>query len=418
MAHRFEIPLDIPDVNILDVKVKQDEVHITVESTVRHSRCPQCGKQLTKVHGHDRERVLRHLSILGKPTYIHIRPLRFVCERCAGRPTTTQQVEWYESGSSQTKAYEEYLLLQLVNSTVMDVEKKEGVGYETVMGVINRRVMAEVDWSKIPHLEVLGVDEIALKKGHKDFVAIITGRVGDKKLILGVLENREKATVKAFFSSIPQRLRKTLRAICTDMYEGFIAAAKEVFAKRVRIVVDRFHVARLYRSSVDALRKKELRRLKKELPAEEFKRLKGAMWALRRSLQKRTPKDEAVLRELFKHSPDLETAYYLSGILTNIFNTALSKRQARWQMRRWIALTTGSGLECFDKFLGTLDKALEEILNYLTDRDNSGFVEGLNNKIKVIKRRCYGILNRVHLFQRLYLDLGNYHDLSARVRYS
>jgi transposase len=327
-------------------------------------------------------------------------------------------VEWYEGGSSQTKAYEDHLLWPLVNSTVVEVEKKEGVGYETLMGVIHRRVASAVDGSKITHLEVLGVDEIALTKGHKDFVAMITDRVGDKKLILGVLEAREKATVKAFFSSLPKRLRRTLRAVCTDRYEGFVNAAKEVFGKRVRMVVDRFHGAKRYRSGVDTVRKKELRRLKKELPEEEFKKLKGALWAWRRSLQKRTPEDEAILRELFKYSPELKTAYYLSGILTDIFNNTRSKRSARWPMRRWIALVKGSGLECFDKFLGTLDRALEEILNDFVDRDSSGFVEGLNNKIKVIKRRGYGILNTTHLFQRLYLDLGNYHDFSGKVRYS
>ena len=56
----------------------------------------------------------------------------------------------------------------------------------------------------------------------------------------------------------------------------------------------------------------------------------------------------------------------------------------------------------------TLDKFKDEILNYFTDRQTSGFVEGLNNKIKVIKRRCYGIINIKHLYQRIYLDLEGY----------
>ena len=65
-----------------------------------------------------------------------------------------------------------------------------------------------------------------------------------------------------------------------------------------------------------------------------------------------------------------------------------------------------SGLKCFDEFLKTLEHWWEEITNYFIDRANSGFVEGLNNKLKVLKRRCYGIFNRDHLFQRIYLDLG------------
>ena len=68
----------------------------------------------------------------------------------------------------------------------------------------------------------------------------------------------------------------------------------------------------------------------------------------------------------------------------------------------------GYELSCFDDFFGTLERHETEITNYFLERHTSGFVEGLNNKIKVIKRRCYGILNREHLFQRIELDLTGY----------
>lgn len=400
--------LDIPDVKVLEVDLIGDEVHIGVESTQTGTRCRSCGKQLTKPCG--RERVLRHLPVFGRPTFIHIRPLRFACPHCREAPTMTQRVSWYDPRSPHTRAYEDHLLLQLRNSTVADVELKEGVGYEAIMGVLERRLAKRVDWKRIKHLPVLGIDEIALKKGHRDYVAIVTARIDDRTVLLAVLENREKATVKAFFASIPKRLRKQLRAVCTDMYEGFINAAKEVFSSQVKVVVDRFHVAKLYRGALDELRKAELKRLKKALPEAEYQSLKGAMWALRRSLRNRTEEDVRLLRRLFKHSPLLETAYHAAAILTDLFNRAVSKRSARYQIRRWIGLIKGSGLSGFNSFLKTLDKWMEEILNYFVDRQTSGFVEGLNNKIKVIKRRCYGIFNVGHLFQRIFLDLGNHHE--------
>jgi transposase len=411
MNNTLPIPLDIPNVKVLKVELIRDEIHIIVESTVTSTACRKCGKPLTTPFGHDRERVLRHLAILGRPTFIHIRPLRFECTTCRGNPTTTQRLSWYDSRSPHTRAYEDYLLLQRRHSTVADVELKEGVGYEAILGMLERRLAKRVDWKRIQRLDLLGVDEIALKKGHQDYVTLITGRHGNQTLLLAVLENREKATVKAFFLSIPKRLRKHLRAVCSDMYEGFINAAKEIFSKKVKLVVDRFHVAKLYRAAVDDLRQAELKRLQKQLPEAEYKQLKGAMWALRRSLKNRTPADVQLLRRLFRHSPLLETAYYASGLLTHIFDHAVSKRSARHQLQRWIYLVKGSGLSCFDKFLNTLNKWREEILNYFVNRDNSGFVEGLNNKVKVIKRRGYGIFNMEHLFQRIYLDLGNHHDL-------
>ena len=114
------------------------------------------------------------------------------------------------------------MLLACVNSTVADVSIKEGIGYEAVRGIIDRYVAKEVDWSTIKNLEVIGIDEISLKKGHQDFVTIITGRLSGETVILGMLADRKKETVKAFLMSIPKRLRKQVRFVCSDLYVGFI----------------------------------------------------------------------------------------------------------------------------------------------------------------------------------------------------
>ena len=93
------------------------------------------------------------------------------------------------------------------------------------------------------------------------------------------------------------------------MYEGFVNATKEVLGKRVKIVIDRFHVAKLYRSGLDSLRKQELKRLKQELSEESYSQLKGTMWALRKSEETLTDDDKDVLVCLFWHSPCLKMAY-------------------------------------------------------------------------------------------------------------
>src|SRR3989338_5447254 len=67
-----------------------------------------------------------------------------------------------------------------------------------------------------------------------------------------------------------------------------------------------------------------------------------------------------------------------------------------------------SQLMCFNKFIKTLKKYKQQVVNYFIDRNSSGFVEGLNNKVKVLKRRCYGIFNLNHFFKRLHLDISGY----------
>ena len=404
----IEIPLDIKGVKVVEVEItKRGEIIITVESTVEGTFCHVCGRQLTKRHGHDRAITLRHLPILNMKAYIRIKPVRYQCTYCNGKPTTTQRLPWYDERSPHTRAYEEHILLELINNTVEDVSIKEELGYEAVMGIIKRGVSAEVNWEEIKRIDVLGIDEISLKKGHKDFVSIVTGRSGDKLMILAVLKDREKKTVKEFLLSIPRRLRKQVKAICSDMYEGFVNAAKEVFGKKI-VVVDRFHVAKLYRKGLEDFRKKEMRRLKNELPEEEYKRLKGVMWILRKANSKLTDEEKETLECLFKHSPLLELAYKLCNDLTDIFEEDISKSDAKRKINNWKKRVKKSDLTCFDGFVKTLEKSIDEITNYFIDRQTSGFVEGLNNKIKVIKRRCYGILNVNHLFQRIFLDVQGY----------
>ena len=94
--------------------------------------------------------------------------------------------------------------------------------------------------------------------------------------------------------------------------------------------------------------------------------------------------------------------------MTAIFEQNLTKAEAIQSIQTWRKQVEASLLTCFDPFLTTLDTYLDEITNYFLRRDNSGFVEGLNNKIKVLKRRCYGLFNLNHLFQRLFLDLEGY----------
>jgi transposase len=403
------IPLEIPEVRVLKSELnKAGELIITVESTKETTVCRRCGRVIEKFHGYDKWMKVRYLPVFGHPTYLRYRPKRFRCEYCDGQPTTSQRLDWHEPNSPNTFAYEQHVLLQLVNTTVTDVSRKEQLAYDTILGIVDRHIQAEVDWSQHTALGTLGMDEIALKKGHRDYVVIVTARLKNGRVVLlGVLENRQKETVVEFLRSIPERLKRSIVSACCDMYEGFTEAVREELS-HVRLVIDRFHVTRAYRDGLNNLRKAELKRLKRELPQQDYKALKGSMWALRKEKQDLSSEERRTLRRLFRLSPDLKTAYSLQNRLTAIFEEQLSLPAAKTKLKSWIVAVAKSGLRCFDRFINTLGRWWNEILNYFVERETSGFVEGFNNKIKVLKRRSYGITNLKHLFQRIYLDLEGY----------
>ena len=180
-----------------------------------------------------------------------------------------------------------------------------------------------------------------------------------------------------------------------------------------RIVADRFHVAKHYRQAADQVRKQELQRLKKELPKEEYQKLNGSFRAFRKNAEDLNKEERKTWRRFFAHSASAKQAYALREQLTAIFDRNLSKQQAQSKILQWVQQVQKSGLHCFDDFLKLLKIWWEEITNYFIQRENSGFVEGFNNKVKILKRRCYGIFNLQHLFQRIYLDLHGYRLFAA-----
>jgi transposase len=300
---------------------------------------------------------------------------------------------------------------------VEDVSVKEGLSYESMAGALERRIETSVDWAGIAEIKTLGLDEIALKKGQRDYVTLVTGRLCDGEIvILGVLPGHEKAEVVEFFRSIPQRILQRVQTVCCDLWEAYTEAVREEIPA-ARIVADRFHVARHYRQAADQVRKQELLRLKKTLPKAEYQKLNGSLHAFRKNAKDLNKEERKILRRFFAHSPSAKQAYVLREQLTAIFEMNLSKPQAQSKILRWIQQVQKSGLHCFDNFLTLLHAWWEEITNYFIHRENSGFVEGFNNKVKVLKRRCYGIFNLQHLFQRIYLDLHGYRLFAATTIY-
>ena len=129
MRQTFEIPLDIPDVTIENVTTnRMGHIEITVQSTVEGTPCHRWGKMTTQWYGEDREITFRHLPMLGRKTFMHLRPKRSQCLHGDGNATTTQTLSWSTARSALTQAYEKQILLSLVNSPGQDTSIKEDSG--------------------------------------------------------------------------------------------------------------------------------------------------------------------------------------------------------------------------------------------------------------------------------------------------
>lgn len=212
---------------------------------------------------------------------------------------------------------------------------------------------------------------------------------------------------------IPKRLLATIHTICSDMWEGYINAITEFISEheavKANLISDRFHVAKLYRDCVETIRKSECRRLKKELDESEYRKVAYRIhWILRRNYTSLNTEDKQRLRLLFRETPDLHQAYTLREELTAIFNMKIDFVTGKKRLLAWAEKAERLATHCFDSFIKLLRARIDIIANYFRRRANSGFVEGLNTKLKLITRRSYGLKRADSLFQRLWLDTAGY----------
>ena len=338
MSITISLPLDLPDVRVLATQVLPDAtLLIEVESTLRTAQCYRCGREIDRFHGFDRPIRLRHLPVFGREVLIEIRPKRYRCPSCEGGPTRTQRCRGYEPNRPHTRAFEQDVLKRLVHRTVADISGQCHLWVKAVEGIMNQHVAPAVDWSGYTALDTLGIDEVALLKGQSAYVAVIWAReVEGHTHVLAGRPDRLQATVQTFLESIPAPLKATVTRVCMDLWEGY-AGAVAAALPNAHIVVDRFHVAVLYREAVDKVRQAECRRLNAERPPERAVPTAELRPLLRREWRSLNLDQQGQVVELFEQTPTLASASVLRTRLTAIFD-----RAPRIGPRLSIAFNSGS----------------------------------------------------------------------------
>jgi transposase len=167
-------------------------------------------------------------------------------------------------------------------------------------------------------------------------------------------------------------------------------------------VADRFHVVQNLNRAVTKAR----RDIQREAPAEVKDCLKGARWVLVKNQANLSEPEQAKLALLYETSADLKQLHQLKEAFRDIFETDHKRDQAALTVADWMEKVRTAGLTALDPFLKTLDNWGQQILNYFNHRTSQGFVEGMNNRIKLIMRRGFGYRNFDHFSLRILIECG------------
>ena len=391
--------LEIPAVRVNGYQAEQDRVDIFVEPKKNSATCPGCGVRSAHKHSQKAIRV-RDLSCFGRDVYLVLPRRRFKCTHC-DKPFT-EHLSFIEFGRSFTKRYEHYLYEQCNERSFTAVAKQEGISDTVIEKTFRAYASAYVQPKGRPkEIRVLGIDEISMHKGHRDFVCVITDI--DRKRVIEVLENRLKETLVAYFTALPRSVRQSIRYVSIDMWEGYYQAAVEVFPRRVKIVIDRFHVMKNLNDALTKCR----REIQRDMSKEDRDELKGLRWVLVKNEDNLNEEEKAKLKVMYQKCPKLKTCHKLKEDFRSIFEEETNRRKAQVRLKAWKKRVRKTGLKSLDRFLTTLDNWEEWILNYFSSgKITNGVVEGINNKLKLIKRRAYGYRNNDNFRQRVLVECG------------
>ena len=353
--------------------------------------CPTCGRATARLHQVQR-RAVRDLPWSRYTCYLELLVRRFWCPWCA-RPFT-EALEAVAPYARLTRRYAAQVVAACRDTTLQQVARHEDLGYKVVQRAYYQAVATALAAQPPPLVRRLGIDEIALKKGHRDFALVLSDL--DTKRVLAVLPDRAQATLEAYLQSWTPAQREAVEEVALDLWAPYHGAVKRVLPQ-ARRVADRFHVMQNLTAAVSEAR----RALQRAAPAAVREQLKGCRWLLVKNQADLSVEEAAQLAGIYEQAPDLGRVHALKEDFRAIFESAPDQASAAARLQEWCATVVAEAGGHLTKFLTTVRNWWGEILNYWPGRTSSGAVEGLNNKLKLIKRRAFGYRNFEHFRLRV-----------------
>ena len=388
--------LDLPEFNVTRL---EDAAHLDLLLVVCQPRydvavCPTC--DTVSAHLHDsKERLVRDVPWAGKPCALVSPARRFQCARCR-RPFTEQHAA-IAPQARYTRRYEHYRFAQCRGTTIQAVHRREGLGYKAVEGVFSRLAARQHGEVVTCPVRRLGIDESALKKGHGQYALVLSDL--DHGGVITVLPERTKEAVEAYLATWSADQRAAITDVALDLWEPYHLAV-QAWLPNAQITADRFHVMKNLNDRVTAAR----RAMQRAAPEAEKGQVKGCRWLLVKNAEDLTDEEQAKREAMFAVSPELKRLHALKEAFRAVFETAPDRATALEHLAGWVRDVEQSGLARLTKFVTTLRNWWEVILTYFHDRLRSGLVEGLNNKLKLIKRLAYGYRNFTHFRLRVLVE--------------
>jgi transposase len=368
--------LSLKDAILKKAERKDGILHIHIKMHQRIHECPECGELTSLVHDY-REQNIKDISSLGDHTVIHLRKRRHRCPVCEKK--FYESIDFLPRYRRITNRLNAYIVHQCHSVYAMkSVAQMCNISQTTVA-----RIFDHVDYPKPKLPKVLSVDEFRGNAGGEKFQCILTDP--DKRNVLDILPRRNLDDICGYFTGFDDR--SLVEFIVMDMSPLFKSMARSCFPKAI-IIADKYHVKRIVDWAFEAVRKQEQKKFMKERRI-YFKRSRKLLLKNRNLL---TDDEVFEIEHILKVSERIREAYLIK-MKFDEFMASKDSHSARKRLSAWIVFVQGYDLPEFDSCCKTFINWSKEILAMFDNPYSNGYTEGVNNKIKVLKRNAFGVRN-------------------------
>jgi transposase len=334
-------------------------------------------------------RRVRDLSCGDTRIFLELEVRRIDC-CCCGK-VKRERLDFLADNPLYTKRFAYYVGRRCCHGTIKEVAAELGLDWHTVKRLEKQYMEAQLKRAGTPGPQVIGIDEIAIRKGHT-YRIVVSDLIRGRPIWFGG-EDRSEASMGQFYTWLGERKSSRIRLAVMDMWKPF-RTATVAQAPQAAILFDKFHVMRHLGEALDQVRKSEYRRL----AGRDRRYIKGQKYTLLSRQENLTLDGKKALKTLLSANKRLNTAY----MLKESFGQLWSYEREGWARRffdNWRSSLKWQRLKPYEDFAAMIERHWEGIAAYCRPENkvSLGFVEGLNNKIRVIQRRAYGLRDENYL---------------------
>jgi len=377
--------------------ITEDEILIDLKNNSKKASCPHCSNFSDKIHQNHWYRV-RDIPLSGYQVFLNVNRRQFRCIQC--NKVFSEELNFVKKRRTYTLRLAKKVIKEALETNIENAASQNRMTpaeIETLLKEAEQDLLKE----KPTQIKKLGIDEITQLKGGKKYAAVLVDL--DLKKPIALLEKRNKETITEYLASLGSEILSQIEEVSIDLWLPYKSVIEEMIPN-AQIVADRFHVMKQINEELDKQRKTEKRATEKiksqKLKAKKLATITHSKYPLLKRKENLNEEEKAKIETLKTAFPLLGEMYEIKEAVRDIFKSKITRDEALDKFLKW----TEDAYKYYPKSCGTIRRWIDEILAYFDNRTTQGVVEGINQKIKLIKRKAFGLTNFDSFRRRVLLN--------------